>query len=92
MLVLEWHDVHLDREQFASLLRDMGVSVQQSPDPQSPDLDIQGAKRLSELVRRGHPLPCISFCRMAQRRLNAGDYPGTLTAFTEELAELAGGR
>ena len=36
----DWYDVHLDREQFEALLRDMGVSVQQSP-----DADVQGNER-----------------------------------------------
>jgi hypothetical protein len=36
VLGVEWYDVHLDRKQFASLLGEMGVSVQQNLDPSQP--------------------------------------------------------
>ena len=45
---MDWRDVHLDREDFAALLRDMGVSVVQSLDAVAP-----GKRKLSRLVCRG---------------------------------------
>ena len=81
-----WYFVHLDREDFASLLRDMGVSVQQSPDPHRPDLDIPGSQKTVRSGAQGAPTSMHLVLQEAQRQLDAGNYPGSLTAFTEELA------
>lgn len=76
-----WYFVHLDREDFVSLLRDMGVSVQQSP-----DLDILGSHKTVRTGAQGAPTSMHLVLQEAQRRLDAGKYPGSLTAFTEDLA------
>lgn len=54
VLGVEWYDVHLDQEQFASLLKDMGVSVQQNLDPGAPqNVDAEAPADLSDLETSG---------------------------------------
>jgi hypothetical protein len=51
---MAWDDVHIDREQFASLLKDMSVSVQQNLDPGAPkDLEAEVPADLSNLETSG---------------------------------------
>jgi hypothetical protein len=66
-----WHFVHLDREQFASLLRDMGAAAQQFRTglPGRP------------------PTSAHFLMPKAQRRLDAEDHQKTITAFSKELAD-----
>ena len=83
-----WYFVHLDRKDFVSLLRNMGVSVRQSPDPQSsPDPDIPEERKTFTTGVAGRPTSMHLVLREAQRRLDAIDYPESLTAFTKELAK-----
>jgi hypothetical protein len=78
----DWRDVHLDREGFEALLRDMGVSVVQSLDAGTP-----GKRKTIRSGVPGRPTSKHLVLEMAQRRLDAGDYPATLTAFSRELAD-----
>jgi hypothetical protein len=77
----DWYDVHLDREQFASLLKDMGVSVEPDSNSNAPPdstiycTGVAGRRTSRHIVELE-----------AQRRLDAGDCPETLTAFSQELA------
>jgi hypothetical protein len=68
----DWHDVHLDRQQFEVLLQEMGVSVQRK----TLTTGMPGRRTSKHLV-----------LDLAQRRLNAGDYPPTLTDFSKQLAK-----
>lgn len=89
MLGVDWYDVYLDREQFASLLRDIGVSVQQNPNPQSPQSlldDVSGNEKTYRTGAAGRPTSMHLVLKIAKRRLDAGDYPETKTAFSEQLA------
>ncbi len=78
----DWHDVHLDREQFEALLQEWGVSVQQSPDA----ADVEGGRKTYRTGAAGHPTSIHLVMKEARRRLDAGDYPEFLTTFSEELA------
>jgi hypothetical protein len=77
----DWYDVHLDRQQFESLLREMGVSV-----TQSPDADVQGERKTFRTGAAGRPTSMFFVQKIAQRRLDAGDRPESLTTFSEQLA------
>jgi hypothetical protein len=77
----DWHDVHLDRGQFEAWLRKMGVSV-----TQSPDADVQGERKTFRTGAAGRSTSIHLVQKMAQRRLAAGDYPESLTTFSEQLA------
>ena len=78
VLGVECYDVHLDREQFASLLREMGVSVRQNLDPGAPqDLDAEVPADLSNLETSGTGLAgrgtSIQYIiPRAKKRLDAG--------------------
>ena len=80
VLGVEWYDVHLDREQFASLLREMGVSVEQNLDPGAPQyLDADRPTDLSSLETSGtglagRPTSIQFVLPMAQN----GSMPGTI--------------
>jgi hypothetical protein len=93
VLGVEWYDVHLDREQFASLLREMGVSVRQNLDPGAPqDLDAEVPADLSNLETSGtglvgRPQSVQFVLPMAKKRLDAGDYPDSKTEFAKQLAK-----
>ncbi len=76
-----WYFVHLDREQFVALLRDMGVSVKQGPEP-----DPQGERKTYRTGGAGRPTSIHFVLKMAQRRLDTADYPDTFRAFSELLA------
>jgi hypothetical protein len=67
-----WSCVHLDREQFESLLREMGLELEQ-PDDVRTGLP-------------GRP-PSVHFLiPEAERRLNAEEHPESIGAFSRELA------
>jgi hypothetical protein len=91
-LGVEWYDVYLDREQFASLLREMGVSVQQNLDLGAPqDLDAEVPADLSNLETSGtgfagRTKSAHYILPMAKKRLDAGDYPDSKTEFSKQLA------
>jgi len=85
VLGADWHDVYLDREQFASLLRDMGVSVKENP-VQNPDPDLQRERKTYKTGAQGRPTSRHFVEKEAQRRLDAGECPKTLVVFSEELA------
>jgi hypothetical protein len=86
---LEWYDVHLDREQFASLLKHMGVSIEQSTvSPQQPiDDDVPGKHKTFETGAPGRPTSKHLVVAEAARRIAAGGYPKTLAEFSRQLAE-----
>lgn len=79
---LDWFDVYLDREQFVLLLREIGVSVKQGP-----DTDVPGKRKTLTTGVAGRPTSRHLVEKMARRRLDTGDYPETLAAFSEELAK-----
>jgi hypothetical protein len=93
VLGLDWCDVHLDREQFASLLREMGVLVEQKLDQEfQQNADADQPTDLSRLETKGtgfvgRPESVRFVLPMAQKRLDAGDYPDTQKEFSELLAE-----
>jgi hypothetical protein len=78
---MDWHDVHLDREGFEALLRKMGSSSVQ----QQSDADVPGDQYKTGLAGRRSSIHFI--LAMAHNRLESGDYPDTLTKFSEQLAE-----
>ena len=78
---LEWRDVHLDREDFEALLRNMGVSVQQGS-----DADVPGDQKIYSTGLAGRPTSIRLVLPMARHRLDAGDYPDTQKTFSEQLA------
>jgi hypothetical protein len=82
VLGVDWYDVYLDREQFASLLRDMGVSVNRRDGG-----DVQGERKTFETGLAGRPTSIYFVLPLAQIRLDAGDYPETLAEFSKQLAE-----
>jgi hypothetical protein len=80
--VVEWHDVYLNRNQYASLLKDMGVSVEPSSDSDASDK--------SKIYNTG--LPGRSTAKqlalpIAERRLANGDYPDTKKGFAEQIVD-----
>jgi hypothetical protein len=77
-----WYFVHLDRDDFVSFLKDMGVSVQHSP-----GADAQHERKTFETGVAGRPTSIHLVLPLARSRLNAGDYPATLQMFSEQLAE-----
>lgn len=80
-----WYFVHLDREQFVSLLREMGVSVKQSPDADAP-----GKVKTDRTGMPGRPSSKHLLLPLAQRKLDDGYRPESLAAFSKQLArELA---
>ena len=79
---MDWWDVHLDREGFEALLRDMGVSVVQSLDADAP-----GKLKTSMTGGPGRPTSKHFVLKRARRRLDACDYPPTLAMFSRELAD-----
>lgn len=78
----DWRDVHLDREEFEALLRNMGVSVQQNSDAAVP-----ANQKIFYNGLAGRPTSIKLVLPMALSRLNAGDYPDTLVKFSVQLAE-----
>src|SRR5262245_29285490 len=87
-MVREWYDVHLDREQFVSLLKDMGVSVQQSTASVDQNDDPDAPEKVT--YQSGDP-GCRSskhlYMAEAQRRFDRGDVPDGITEFSKQLAE-----
>jgi hypothetical protein len=88
-----WDDVHLDREQFASFLREMGVTVLQNLGPGAPqNVDAEAPADLSDLETSGTGLAgrpeSVQFVLpMAKKRLDAKDYPDSKTEFAKQLAK-----
>ena len=78
----DWRDVHLDREDFEALLRDMGISVVQSLDADAP-----ADRKTLKTGMPGRPTSKHLVLERARRRLDAGDYPPTLAMFSRELAD-----
>lgn len=79
---MDWRDVHVDREDFEALLREMGVSVQQNPDADAP-----GKRKTFATGTPGRPTSKHLVLPMAQRKLDDGDCPNTLIEFSRQLAE-----
>jgi hypothetical protein len=79
---MDWHDVHLDREDFEALLQAMDVSVVQSLDADAP-----GKRKTLTTGMPGRPTSRHLILEIARRRLDAGNYPPTLAAFSRELAD-----
>jgi len=79
---MDWHDVHLDRKDLEALLRGMGVSVIQGFDTDAP-----GKRKTLKTGMPGRPTSKHLVLEMARRRLEGGDYPPTLAAFSRELAD-----
>jgi hypothetical protein len=79
---MDWRDVHLDREAFEALLQDMGVSVQQSLNADHPD-----KQKILKTGMPGRPTSKHLVLNMARRRLDAGDCPTSLIAFSKQLAD-----
>jgi hypothetical protein len=79
---MDWHDVHLDREDFEALLRDMGISVLQSLDAVAP-----GKLKTFKTGGPGRPTSKHFVLGKARCRLDAGDYPSKLSVFSRELAD-----
>jgi hypothetical protein len=78
-----WYFVHLDREDFVSLLGDMGFSIQPNP-----NTDTGGAVRES-IFRPGAPGRPGSIHLVlpeARRRIEQQDLPETLKVFSGQLA------
>jgi hypothetical protein len=92
VLGVDWFDVHLDQEQFASLLREMGVLVHQKLDTDiHQNVDADRPTDLSTLETSGtglagRPTSMPHILLLAKERLDAGDYPGTITEFAKQLA------
>jgi hypothetical protein len=82
--VSKWYDVRLDREQFASLLREMGITVEPNSDSDAPD-----NSKIYSTGLQGRPTAIHLALPIAQLRLNAGDYPETKKMFSEQIAEAA---
>ena len=88
-LAAEWYDVHLNREQFALLLREMGVSVQESTAslPQSDDADVPSKRKTYETGDPGRLTSRHLYLPEAKRRLDAENHPETIKEFSEQLAQ-----
>jgi hypothetical protein len=80
---LEWHNVHVDREQFASLLRDMGVSVE----PSTGYSDAPNEPKIYKTGLQGRPTAIKLALKEARSRLDAGDYPKTKEMFSEQVVD-----
>jgi hypothetical protein len=87
-----WDDVHLDRKQFASFLREMGVTVLQNLGLGAPQhVDTEAPADLSNLETSGtgfagRPKSAQFVLAMAKERLDAGDYPDTKIEFARQLS------
>jgi hypothetical protein len=79
---MDWRDVHLDREDFEALLRSMGVTVMQGLDTDAP-----GKRKTLKTGMPGRPTSKHLVLEMARRRLEGGNLPSSLIAFSQELAE-----
>lgn len=78
--MMDWHDVHLEREDFKSLLRDMGVSI-----PHHSEVNILNNEAIPTGAP-GRPSSMHYVLKMVEARFNAGDCPRTLTEFSRQLA------
>ena len=70
-----WYFVHLDREQFASFLKDMDLEVKHE----------EGADERTGVP--GRPSSIHLLLPEARRRLDAGQVPKSITVFSRELAD-----
>jgi hypothetical protein len=77
-----WYFVHLDREQFVSLLKDMGVSVE--PNSNS---DALGRSKIYKTGLQGRPSAKGLALPRARARLSVGDYPDTKKEFSKQIVE-----
>jgi hypothetical protein len=71
----DWHDVHLDREGFEALLREMGLSVQ---------------RKSQTTFKTGYPGRTTArhaVLELAQQRFERGDVPPTIAEFARQLAD-----
>jgi hypothetical protein len=73
----DWHDVHLDRQQFEALLREIGVSVHQDR--------VAGVPIRTGMP--GRPTSKHLVLELARCRLERGDCPPTLDEFSKQLAD-----
>jgi hypothetical protein len=93
VLGIDWCDVHIDRAQFASFLREMGVTVLQNLDPGAlQNVDAEAPADLSDLETSGtglagRPRSVQFVLPMAKKRLDAKDYPDSKTEFAKQLAK-----
>ncbi|MGO9055928.1 MAG: hypothetical protein ACLQU2_00855 [Candidatus Binataceae bacterium] len=76
-----WSCVHLECEQFASLLTSMGYSVRQNPTVE------RRTGFASRPPTMNHPAIKQFVLERARNRLDAGDYPKTQEEFSEQLAK-----
>jgi hypothetical protein len=81
-IATDWHDVHLNRNDFVALLQDLGVSVQTPPDGDTP-----GTRKTFSTGMPGRPTSKHLVLGMARHRLDSGDYPLTLELFSKQLAK-----
>jgi hypothetical protein len=79
---MDWYDVHVDREDFEALLRDMGVAVVQSLDVVAP-----GKRKTLRTGMPGRPTSKHLVLAKARCRFDAGNLPSSLAAFSRELAD-----
>jgi hypothetical protein len=79
-LAIEWYDVHLERDQYTSLLGDMGVSVQSNSVSDALD-----NSKIYKTGLQGRPTAIQLALPIAERRLADGDYPDTKKAFAEQI-------
>jgi hypothetical protein len=86
VLGVDWHDVYLDRQQFSLLLSDLGVSVDETRNPQTLGVDAPKDGRTYKTGAAGRPTSMHFALRIAQQLLDAEDCPNTKTAFSEQVA------
>jgi hypothetical protein len=79
---MDWHDVHLDREEFEELLRRMRVPIIDESETNAP-----GQRKTLRTGMPGRPTSKHLVLKMAQRRLDSGTFPPSLAAFSRELAD-----
>src|SRR5271166_5647622 len=70
-----WHSVHLDRQEFEELLREMSISVQQM------------AQRTFKTGLPGRTSAKDAILELARQRFERGDVPSSLADFSRQLAD-----
>jgi len=81
-LAIEWYDVHLERDQYTSLLGDMGVSVQSNSVSDALD-----NSKIYKTGLQGRPTAKQLALPIAERRLADGHYPDTKTEFAKQIVD-----